>query len=244
MCRAGKSGDLVFPLDVQLIDEDRLLVAEHHANRVTERNTRGEVLWQVPITSPLAAQRLANGNTFVVTDSEFHEYNKDGKEVWNLTISEEGRKIMKGMKLPSGEIVAMLVDARIVRYDGKGQELSSFPISIGVRLFGGRIDVLPTGRVLVPHNAEGKVVEYDSQGKSIWEVSCEQPIAAVRLANGNTLITSMNPAVGAIEVDRAGTEVWSYRHSTRVTRAIGAESSCVRPGQIRVVPLLDSSLKS
>jgi hypothetical protein len=74
----------------------------------------------------------------------------------------------------------------------------------------------------VPHNAEGKVVEYDSKGKIVWEVPFEQPIAAMRLPNGHTLITSMSPAVGAVEVDRAGREVWSYRHSsnTRVTRAV------------------------
>ena len=66
----------------------------------------------------------------------------------------------------------------------------------------------------MPHNAEGKVVEYDAKGKAVWEVPFEQPIAAVRLPNGNTLITSMNPGIGAVEVDRAGTEVWSFRHSS------------------------------
>lgn len=82
--------------------------------------------------------------------------------------------------------------------------------------------MLPNGRVLVPHNGEGKVVEYDSRGKIVWEVPFAQPIAAMRLPNGNTLITSMDPDVGAIEVDRAGAEVWTYRDpsSTRVTRAI------------------------
>ena len=82
--------------------------------------------------------------------------------------------------------------------------------------------MLPNGRVLVPHNQEGKVIEYDRQGKIIWEVRAEAPIAATRLPNGNTLITSMSPDVGAFEVDRAGAHVWSYQHAsyTRVTRAL------------------------
>jgi HEAT repeat protein len=211
---------LVFPLDAQLIDDDRVLVAEYQANRVTERNSRSEVLWQITVPMPLMAQRLANGNTFVATDNQFHEFDKEGKEVWNVSVSDEGRKIMKAAKLPNGDIVCMQADARIVRYNAKGQEIKDFPISIGIRLFGGRIHVLPNGRVLVPHNNEGKIVEYDSLGKAVWEVAFEQPIAAMRLPNGNTLITSMNPTVGAVEVDRAGKEVWSYRDTTRVTRAI------------------------
>jgi hypothetical protein len=80
--------------------------------------------------------------------------------------------------------------------------------------------MLPTGRVLVPHNAENKVIEYDSRGKIVWEVPFPQPIAATRVSNGNTIITSMDAAVGAVEVDRAGAEVWSYRSAARVTRAI------------------------
>jgi len=212
-----------FPLDAQMLGEDRVLVAEYNSNRVCERNLRGEVVWHRNIVGPLAAQRLANGNTFVATATSLLEYDKDQNEVVNISLSDEGNQvIMKAMKADNGEIVCMLTDSRIVRFDAKGNEKSSFPISIGVKLFGGRIHVQPNGRVLVPHNAEGKVVEYDAKGKIIWEVEFEQPVAATRLPNGNTLITSMNPGVGAVEMDRTGAEVWSYRHSsnTRVTRAI------------------------
>ena len=185
--------------------------------------SRGEVLWHRNITGPLVAQRLPNGNTFIATASHFLEYDKEQNEVLNIQISEEGiQTIMKAVKISSGDIICMRGDGQIVRYDAKGNEKSSFPVSIGLKLFGGRIQVQPNGRVLVPHNAEGKVVEYDAKGKVIWEVAIEQPIAATRLPNGNTLITSMNPGIGAVEFDRAGTEVWSFRHSsdTRVTRAI------------------------
>jgi hypothetical protein len=48
----------------------------------------------------------------------------------------------------------------------------------------------------------------------------EKPIAATRLPNGNTMITSMNPRVGALEVDRAGHIVWQFTADTRVTRAL------------------------
>jgi hypothetical protein len=52
----------------------------------------------------------------------------------------------------------------------------------------------------------------------VWQVPFNQPIAAVRLANGNTLVTSYNQK-RAVELDRAGKEVWEYKTDTRVTRA-------------------------
>jgi outer membrane protein assembly factor BamB len=214
--------NLVLPLDAQLLDDDRVLIAEYHGNRVTERNTRtGEILWQRAVASPLVAQRLANGNTFVATPHDLIEYDKDGQQVLNVSLSPDNQYIMKAFKLASGEMVCMCADARMVRYDAAGKERSSFSIPLGQRLFGGRIQVLPSGRVLVPHNAEGKVREYDSSGKVMWEIPFEAPIAASRLPNGHTLITSMNAQVGAVEVDRAGTPVWNYQHisNTRVTRA-------------------------
>jgi hypothetical protein len=212
--------NLVFPLDAQLIGDDRVLIAEYHANRVSERDLKGQIKWQKQIVGPLACQRLPNGSTFIATDSQLLEYDKDDKETVNITMPGEGRTIMKAMKLPSGEIAMLTADARVVRMDATGKELHSFQVNLGMRLFGGRIHMLPNGRTLVPHNMEDKVVEYDGNGKAVWEVNCDKPVAAVRLPNGNTIVTSMNPATGAVEYDRAGAEVWSYRSNTRVTRAL------------------------
>ncbi len=214
---------LMFPLDVQVLDDQRVLVAEYHARRVTERRTSdGGIIWSKPVEEgPLVAQRLHTGNTFVATDQHLFEFDKTGNEVWHLDLSEdEDHKILKAMKLLSGEIACLRSDGRIVRLNAKGKEVSSFEVNLGTRLYGGRIQMLPTGRVLLPHNAEDKVVEYDSRGKAVWEVAVEKPIAALRLSNGNTLVTSMLPAIGAVEFNRFGQEVWSYRQSTRVTRAM------------------------
>src|SRR5262249_25603864 len=53
------------PLDIQPLPGDRVLVAEHDANRVSERDRKGEVLWERKVEGPVMAQRLPNGNTFV-----------------------------------------------------------------------------------------------------------------------------------------------------------------------------------
>lgn len=212
-------GNLVFPLDVQLVGEERVLVAEYHAGKVTERSVKtGEILWEKQVNGPLMAQRLPNGSTFVATDTQLLEFDAKDKETLNVSLP-AGERIMKASKLPNGDIACLTSDARIVRLDPRGREINSFSISLATRLFGGRIHMQLNGRVLVPHNNENRVVEYDSRGRKVWEAEVEQPVAASRLPNGNTIVTTMLPQRGAVEFDRHGEEVWNYRHQTRVTRA-------------------------
>jgi len=162
---------------------------------------------------------LPNGNTFIATDLQLEEVNAQGKVVFTFS-PPDGDRIMKAMKLPNGESICLTNDARVLRVDANGKILNKFDVPLGTRLFGGRIYGLNNGRILIPHNAENKVVEYDRDGKPIWEVVVQQPIAALRLPNGNTLVTSMSEN-RAIEFDRNGREVWQYRaENTRVTRAL------------------------
>ena len=63
-----------------------------------------------------------------------------------------------------------------------------------------------------------RVAEYDATGKVVWSAQVPQPIAAVRLPNGRTLVTSMTEN-RAVELDRAGSSVWEFRHDSRVSRA-------------------------
>ena len=211
---------LALPLDMQLLPNGNILVAEHGASRVTERDPiRGEIRWERAVTSPICAQRLANRHTFIATYTGFAQYDENGREVVSFT-SPEGERFLKIAKLPNGEVIALTIHSRVVRMDEKGRELSSFTISLNNPLFGGRIQMLPNGHILVPHNGEDKVVEYDTEGKNVWQIAAPKPVIAVRLPNGNTIVTTFLPETGVIEFDREGNEFWSFRHKTRVTRAI------------------------
>jgi HEAT repeat protein len=211
--------NLLYPLDAQLLPGDRLLVAEYYARRVSERDLKGQILWEKEVPGPLVAQRLPSGNTFIATDTHLFEIDRDGKQIFGFD-TPQGVRVMKAMKLPSGEIACLTDGQRVVRFDTTGKEVHSYPVALGQLLFGGRIYMLPNLRVLIPHCAEDKVVEYDADGKAVWEVAVDKPVAAVRLPNGNTLVTTMLPQRGAVEFDRNGQEVWSYRTTTRVTRAL------------------------
>jgi len=63
------------------------------------------------------------------------------------------------------------------------------------------------GTFLVAHLDLGKVVEYDKTGKEIWSVPAPSAWAAVRLKNGNTLISG-NQHGYVREVNKKGETVW------------------------------------
>ncbi len=63
--------------------------------------------------------------------------------------------------------------------------------------------------ILVPHMGEGKVVEYDLEGKEVWSVPAKSAWSAIRLKNGNTLIAG-DSARYAREVNPKGETVWEF----------------------------------
>jgi hypothetical protein len=209
--------NLEFPLDVQYLPGDRVLIAEQGASRVTERDLKGNILWQKQVLEPLAAQRLPNGRTLITNRQQVVEVDREGRTLSSHT-RPNGEFIMRAQKLRNGDLALVVqgVNIRYVRIDATGKEAASFPVNVSTS--GGRIDVLPNGHVLVPEMRFNRVVEYDESGKSVWSVNVAQPIAAIRLANGNTLVTSMTE-MRAVELDRTGKQVWEYKHETRVSRA-------------------------
>jgi hypothetical protein len=65
------------------------------------------------------------------------------------------------------------------------------------------------GTLLVPHMSEGKVVEYDLDGKVLWSVAAKSPWQAIRLDNGDTLIAG-DASRYAREVNPKGETVWEF----------------------------------
>ena len=212
--------DLQFPLDAEPLPGGRVLLAEHAGNKVTVRNMRNQVLWERTIEMPLAAQRLGDGRVLVATADSVHEIDANGKEVRRLEFP--GEKIMKCQRLATGETGLVLQDtqgtrSRFVRLDRHRRPLGQIPVQ--VKTSGGRIDWRADGHVLVPELEAQRVVEYDTEGKVVWEAPAEMPVFAAWQPAGTVIVTSRNER-GAVEIDRAGKSVWSYRVMTRVTRAI------------------------
>lgn len=69
-----------------------------------------------------------------------------------------------------------------------------------------RVRMTAAGTFLAAHMDFNKVAEYDATGKEIWSIAVPSPWAAVRLKNGNTLISSNRGFVH--EVNPKGETVW------------------------------------
>jgi hypothetical protein len=84
------------------------------------------------------------------------------------------------------------------------------------------------GTYLVSWMSLGRVMEYDKDFKEIWSYNTSRPWAAIRLRNGNTLITDEKEQLTR-EVNFNGETVWEFKLSElpRSIPMIGSQS-CVR----------------
>jgi hypothetical protein len=91
-----------------------------------------------------------------------------------------------------------------------------------------RLRMTAKGTYLVPFLQMHKVVEYDKDFREVWSYAIKTPWAAVRLHNGNTLITDEGDKLTR-EVSPKGETVWEIRLSELPPEARLADSqSCVR----------------
>lgn len=70
-----------------------------------------------------------------------------------------------------------------------------------------RVRYTAKGTYLVPFLEMGRVVEYDRNFNEVWSYAIPTPWAAIRLRNGNTLITDERDVITR-EVDPSGRTVW------------------------------------
>jgi hypothetical protein len=198
------------PLDVHCLPNGRVLVAEYKTRRVTERDRKGNVLWQHKCNnSVLTCQRLANGNTLITTMNEILEVTRAGKTV----LSYAKPNVYYAEKLPNRHIL-YVTGTQVVEIDGSGKEVRAINLS-GTGW--GCAEKLPNGRYLVGLYGANKVVEVDGTGKVFREFAVSSPTRATRLPNGHTLVSSSQGNM-VVEFDRLGKEVWKVRTTGRVWR--------------------------
>jgi len=201
------------PIDAQVLPGGRILVAELNGHKVTERDRTGKVLWAKEVSTPIACQRLANGQTFIGTNHKLLMVAPDGKETWSYT-PEKDFFIHSVQRMVNGHY-AMVSMAGVCReIDAQGKEIRSLPLPIQGGWSG--IETTPGGRYLVVNNSQGKVLEVDSQGKTVWECNLGGACYATRLPNGSTLVVSN--ATGLNEVDRNGKVVAEKAMKTSLWR--------------------------
>ena len=206
-----------FPLDAEPLPGNRVLLAENQGGRVAIRSRTGRILWQYQVESPIVAQSLPGGRIFVATRSDLFVVDRLGNRVreWKRP---RGEQIMRASALPDGGVALVTMRQRFLRLDAFGEVRETFPVMVSTT--GGRVDVAPDGRVLIPMMHQDVVLELDGAGQELRRFRVPEPIVAQRLPNGHVMITSMVEQK-AMEYDASGRVVWEYQSRTsRVTRAI------------------------
>ncbi|MFO0926733.1 MAG: HEAT repeat domain-containing protein [Gemmataceae bacterium] len=198
--------NLLNPWDAQWLPGNRVLVAEYNGQRVTERNLKGDVLWQVAVPSwPMSAERLPNGHTFVVCRNMLLQFDRGGRQVFKL---ERPHDIMSGRRLPNGQIVVVTSNRQILRLDRSGKEVKSVTVP---NVYYNQNEILDNGNVLVPLGWNNALVEYNVDGKEVWRATVPQPMHATRTPVGTTLVSSQNWPYRIYELDKKGTQVADHQ---------------------------------
>jgi hypothetical protein len=176
----------------------------------------GKVVWSYDI--PNAEEygdctRLPNGNIVFSRKAGASEITPDKKIVWNYD-APKGFEVHTSLPVGDDRVLimqngnpakAMLID----KASGRVVKELILPTRRPESAHGQfrHIRLTPEGHLLVAHLDLGKVVEYDWSGKEIWSVDAPSAWAAVRLANGHTLISG-NQWGYVREVNRKGEIVW------------------------------------
>jgi HEAT repeat protein len=191
---------LAYPMYAQVLPGERLLVAEQGANRVSERDLAGKILWEHPAPAPFACQRLRNGQTFIACRQQISLVDKSGKEV--MSYASPGDAILAAAWLRDGQMALVTYQGSCTRLDATGKPVKTFRVPFNPNFGINSAEVLPGDRVLVGVQNLNKITEYDADGKVVWEATLALAGNPHRLSNGRTLV-----AVGGnriVELDRQG----------------------------------------
>lgn len=204
------------PTDARILPGNRVLIAEYGTDRVTERDFNGKILWEKRVANPVNVQRLPNGNTFVATfNGPIFEFDKSGNEV--ARFNNPAGMNTASVRTRRNTIVALTQNAQCCIMDNTGKQLKTFA-SGQPGNFLGCLDVAPNGRIIVAQQHRNKVVEFDTDGKTIVEVNAPNAVSATGLPNGHFLVASQN-AQRVYELDRTGKIVWEHTNAGQVMRA-------------------------
>jgi hypothetical protein len=183
----------------------------------------GKIAWQY--TMPLRNARggiqefddatlLSNGNIIFSHMSGASEVNPAKELVWDY-VAPPGTEVHSVEAIGKDQVLIMRngnpAEAMIFN-TATGKVEREIPIPTSITATHGQfrhIRMTAAGTLLVPHLSEGKVVEYDLDGKVLWSVAALRPWSAVRLRNGNTLIAGDSQRY-AREVNPQGATVWEF----------------------------------
>ncbi len=236
LAMAGSAG-MIARAEAQESPRRRVLAADYSTKRIAILGPDGKIEWQHRIDNIHDLHRLPNGNIlFQRSFTQLVEVDpRTDQVVWNYDAGRmngnDGKRVEVHAFQRLNEGSTMVVEsgpARILEVDREGKVRKEIKLKVNhpdahsdTRL----ARKLDNGHYLVCHERDGAVREYDGSGKVVWEYAVplfdraprgghgpeawgNQCFAALRLPNGNTLITTGN-GHSVIEVTPGKEIVWS-----------------------------------
>ncbi len=201
--------------DAQLLPNARLLLAEEADNsRVIECDLNGKILWEYKNRRGdylSSCERLANGNTFIVSDEGLTEVTPDQRTVFDLC---NEINVLDGTKPRNGSTVCLSYTKLRQIDQNSGKVVTNTLVCSDRR----KLCALPDGGVLVNDFLENKVVHLDAEGACLWETALQRPTSVVGLRNGNLLASSSFRGQRIVELARTGQTVWETQMKGRIDR--------------------------
>lgn len=149
------------------------------------------------------------------------EFNKNGDKLFEF----KGTQSEVDTVQPIEERRLLLTESgskpRLLEIDRGGNVFLQFPLRCQTENFHMQTRMarkLPNGNYLVPHLLDKVVREYTPAGKVVWEAATPNepkdawPFTAIRLHDGNTLITCTHGDM-VIEVDKDGKIIWQLTNA-------------------------------
>jgi hypothetical protein len=208
-------------------------LAQHPMLYVGENNTRmslindGKVIWTYQTGKGYEYDdvwMISNGNILFTRMKYVAVITPDKKVLWKMDFPENGPEHAEVHSCqPIGlDKIMFVVNAAtpklyIVNYKtGKIEVEHNIPYNYTDRGVHGqfrRARVTAQGTYLISYMGKGKVVEFDKDFNELWSYTTPQPWAAIRLKNGNTLITDEREW-RTFEVNNKKETVWEFNCKT------------------------------
>ncbi|MCX7007603.1 MAG: aryl-sulfate sulfotransferase [Kiritimatiellaeota bacterium] len=187
--------------------------ADYTGGKVFLVGADGAVTWEHPAAHCNDFWVLANGNLLFTTGHGVLEVTREKKVVFKY---ESKSEIYACQRLPNGNTFVGECNAgRMLEVSSAGKVVREIRLlpegKDGGHSYIRNARELPNGNFLVTHYGEQIVREYDAKGKVVREFKApSSPHSAIRLPNGNTLITLADKIKepGLIEYDADGKVVW------------------------------------
>eukprot|EP00752_Nemacystus_decipiens_P014531 g12940.t1 len=221
--------------DGYVLENGNILIA--WANEVKEFDKDKQVVWSYqldPANKEIGtAQRLPNGDTLIAelgAKPRLIEVSPEGEIKVEVKLQPEGDNIhlqtRMARKLDNGNyLVPHLLAFAVMEYTPEGEIVKTF--ATDTEHFGGRearnwpftAIRTPEGTTVVGCTVGNRVVEFDKDGKVIWEITnkdvgglINDACGVQRLPNGNTVVTSYRSKKGVkmFEVNKEKQVVWKY----------------------------------